>query len=281
MRVLVSIIVILMALPAVAAPQRVVSINLCTDQLAMLLLGPDRLISVSTKALDPGLSNMVEEARAYPINDGTAEGAIVLEPDLILAGTLRQGERTRMLEGLGYRILRVPAADSVADSFTVIKDLAHALGAEERGRALIADMRAGLDRVKARAPEHRLRALVFQPRGGTIGSGTIVDDVLHHAGLANVAVEFGISGAGTLDIEEIIAADPDVLIYDDDVQAGTSLAQTLLDHPALATLRVRNRSVRIPTRMWWCPGPWLIEAMAMLQDSVEDFSALDGPVPAP
>jgi len=281
MRILCVLLIVLVALPVAAAPRRVVSINLCTDQLAMLLLGPDRLVSVSTKAIDPGLSNMVDEARQYHINDGTAEGAIVLEPDLILAGTLRQGERTRLLESLGYRVVRVPAADSVSGGLDLITELAHTLGAEERGTAMVAAMRERLERVKTRAAKRRLRALVFQPRGGTIGAGTIVDDVLGHAGLDNVAREFGIVGAGTLNLEQIIAADPDVLIYDDDVQGGTSLAQSLLDHPALAGLRARNRSVRIPTRMWWCTGPWLIDAMELLQQSMDDVSGLDDTAAAP
>ncbi len=281
MRALSIILFFLIAAPAVAAPRRVVSINLCTDQLAMLLLGPDRLVSVSSRALDPGISNMVAEARKYTVNDGTVEGAVVLKPDLILAMRLRQSERTRMLKNLGYRILTVPSADSVEDALRVIRSLAHALGAEERGDLLISKMRAGLKRVEAHAPKSRLSALVFQPRGGTIGSGTIVDDVLRHAGLSNVAAERGIVGAGTLDLEQIIAANPDVLIFDDDEQGGTSLAQSMLSHPALATLRAHARSVRIPTRMWWCPGPWLVDAMARLQKSVQGASPLDARTSSP
>ena len=53
------------ALPAVAAPRRVVSMNLCTDQVAMLLAAPGQLISVSDLAQDPRMSPMArsEERR--------------------------------------------------------------------------------------------------------------------------------------------------------------------------------------------------------------------------
>ncbi|WP_354002086.1 hypothetical protein [Pseudotabrizicola sediminis] len=56
-----------------ASPQRVVSINLCTDQLAMLLAEPGQLISVSFLAQDPRSSVMVDEALACPANRALAE----------------------------------------------------------------------------------------------------------------------------------------------------------------------------------------------------------------
>ena len=44
------------------APERVVSMNLCTDQLAMLLAGPGQLASVTYIATHPRASAMAEEA---------------------------------------------------------------------------------------------------------------------------------------------------------------------------------------------------------------------------
>ena len=41
-------------------PARVVSINLCTDQLAMLLAAPGQLLSVSHLAREPQSSSMLE-----------------------------------------------------------------------------------------------------------------------------------------------------------------------------------------------------------------------------
>ena len=51
---------LLAAAPAAAqeAPARVVSMNLCTDQLAMLLAAPGQLLSVSKLARDPMSSAM-------------------------------------------------------------------------------------------------------------------------------------------------------------------------------------------------------------------------------
>ena len=52
------------AADAQTAPLRVVSMNLCTDQLAMMLADEGQLISVSDIATDPNMSPMAEAARA-------------------------------------------------------------------------------------------------------------------------------------------------------------------------------------------------------------------------
>ena len=76
-----------LCIPAAAAPARVVSTNLCTDQLAMLLAAPGQLVSVSWLAADPRSSTMAAEAARYPANHGLAEEIFLLSPDLVLAGS--------------------------------------------------------------------------------------------------------------------------------------------------------------------------------------------------
>src|SRR5690606_11098092 len=68
-------------------PKRVVSMNVCTDQLAMLLSVPGQLISVSHLATDPRSSAMTDEAQRYELNHGLAEEISLMTPDLALAGT--------------------------------------------------------------------------------------------------------------------------------------------------------------------------------------------------
>ena len=91
------------ALPALAeGPKRVVSINLCTDQLAMMLAAPGQLISVSHLATEVQSSSMVEEARAYPMNRGQVEQVFLMRPDMVLmAGTLYAGLNCRNVAGFG------------------------------------------------------------------------------------------------------------------------------------------------------------------------------------
>src|SRR5690606_34859374 len=72
---------------ASAAPARVVSMNVCTDQMAMLVAADGQLRSVTHLATDPQTSAMVDEAKAFPVNHGLAEEIFLMRPDLVLAGT--------------------------------------------------------------------------------------------------------------------------------------------------------------------------------------------------
>ena len=64
-------------------PLRVVSINVCTDQLAMLLAKPQQLLSVSYMASDPESAVLHEMAQNYHPNHGLAEEIFLMKPDLI------------------------------------------------------------------------------------------------------------------------------------------------------------------------------------------------------
>ena len=65
---------------------RVVSMNLCTDQMVLLLADPDQITSLSRLARDPRSSSLAQEASAHPQNAGGAEEIYLSAPDLVLAG---------------------------------------------------------------------------------------------------------------------------------------------------------------------------------------------------
>ena len=66
------------ALGSPAGPQRIVSINLCADQLVLALAERERIASVSEVALDPTVSNVVVRARGLVTNSGRLEEIVRL-----------------------------------------------------------------------------------------------------------------------------------------------------------------------------------------------------------
>ena len=118
-------------------PARVVSMNLCTDELALLLAAPGQLVSVSYLALDPRSSAMVEEATAYPTNRGRAEEIYLLKPDLVLAGSFG-GPAVAMLHRLGVPVVEVAPPTSLAEARDAIAQVGAALGRSETAEAMIA-----------------------------------------------------------------------------------------------------------------------------------------------
>lgn len=53
---------------------------------------------------------------------------------------------------------------------------------------------------------------MYYPNGYTTGAGTLADDVLTHTGFHNIAGEAGLTGGGTLPLERLVMAAPQVIV---------------------------------------------------------------------
>jgi len=244
------------------APRRVVSINLCTDQLAMMLAAPGQLVSVSGLAADPHSSAMAEAARAYPVNHGRAEEVYLLDPDLVLAGAYTARATVEMLRGVGIEVVQFAPASSLADTRDRLAQMARVLGQEARGDALIAEFDARLA-VLSDTGGARPRAALYHPNGYTLGGGTLSDDILQAAGFRNLAREIGITGGGTVPVETLVMAAPDLLISGTPLP-GASRSEAVLEHPALEVLRAARAGLRITSPSWICGTPHALDAVDRL-----------------
>ncbi len=254
------------AFPARAgAPRRIVSINLCTDQLVMMLADPGRIASISFLAADPASSVMADEATRFRLNHGLAEEILPLDPDLVLAGGGAHAANytVDLLRRLGYRVVTLPLATSLADVPVHIRLVAKAIGEEARGEALIARFRA---RMAAIPPVTGARpvAALYEANGISSGADTLAAASIRAAGFANFATKRHLEGVAYLPLETVIAARPDLLILGRLRQDFPSLAAETLKHPALRAAFPPRRIVRIDQHMWACPVPAIADAVARL-----------------
>lgn len=82
-------VVLALGVPGVAAaepPKRIVSFNICADQLVVALADPSQIAGLSPYATDPAVSTVAEKARAFRRVNWQAESTIPLDPDLVLVG---------------------------------------------------------------------------------------------------------------------------------------------------------------------------------------------------
>ncbi len=254
--------------PALAQPGRVVSINLCTDQLLLMLAEQEQIASVSYLALEPHSSFMAAEARAYPVNHAKAEEILALKPDLVLAGAFSDRPLVMLLQKLGYRVERFPLAsdiDSIRDS---IRRMAQLLGKEQKGRQLVREMEQRLERVASQRPRTRPKAAFYQPNGYTSGRNTLQDSALQLAGWRNLAVEQGIEGYGSIDLERLLMAGPDRLFTSHYIPGTHSRAEKQLAHPALHRAMNGREIIDIEYRYWICGGPMIADAVEKLHRSL-------------
>lgn len=256
----------LLAGAATARPARVVSMNLCTDQLAMLLAAPGQLISVSHLASDPQSSAMVAEAVGYVQNRGGAEQVYLMRSDLVLAGTYGATASVDLLRQLGVNVVQVPPVDALDGVAPQIRRVAAALGREAEGEALAARFEADLAALAVNLPPES--AALYYPNGYTTGEGTLADDVLDHTGFRNAGAEAGLAGGGTLPLERLVMAAPRVIVTSAPYP-GASRSEEILTHPALAALREKAGVAATTDSDWICGTPFLLRAVGAMKSARE------------
>lgn len=259
----VAALLILMAAGApAAAPKRVVSMNLCADQLAMMVAAPGQLVSVSWLAQDPASSAMAEEARAYPANHGRAEEVFMMRPDLVLAGSFTSRATVSILRRLGVQVEEFALASKLDEIPDRIAQMGASLGREAEAARLIAAFRSDLAEAR-REVEPRPRAALHYANSYTSGAGTLAGDIVAAAGLANIGAELGFEGMAQLSLELLVMAEPDLLIEERRYDAP-ALAEQRLDHPALAPVRANAGSVSVADPTWVCGTPATVGAVRHL-----------------
>mgnify|MGYP000374211722 FL=1 len=209
------------------APLRVVSMNLCTDQLAMMLAAPDQLISVSDIASDPRMSPMAEQAGEYLTNHGQAEEIYLLAPDLVLAGVYTDPVVISMLRRLGVRVEQIGLVNALDQVQPRIREVGALLGRSDIAENVVAQYEADLARITP--PSRGPRAEFYYPNGYALGTGTLSNDILTTAGFRHIAAEMGRGHSGRLALELMVLADPDVMIHAE-LYPAASRSEEIMTH---------------------------------------------------
>jgi iron complex transport system substrate-binding protein len=259
-RLVVLLLTAVVATRAAAAegPRRVVSLNLCSDQLLIELLPRERIAGVSHLAADPTVSAVAERAIGLPVTRGEAESVLALDPDLVLAGAFSTPATVYILERVGRRVVRVGPASELAGIRREVRRVARALGEPARGEEMLARLDADLaaaggttGEAKGRAPA----AAVYQVNGISAGTGTLSDAVLGWAGLSNHATTLGLGPGGQVSLEAMLAHPPDLIVLTGPADEYRTVVAENLQHPALTELARRRASVIVPWRLWLCGTP--------------------------
>jgi iron complex transport system substrate-binding protein len=244
-------------------PRRVVSMNLCTDQLAMLVASPGQLHSVSALAREPQSSAMVEEARRYAVNHGLAEEIFLMKPDLVLAGSFSTRATTAMLRRLSLRVEEFAPEESFAGIHANLRRMGALLGREDRAEALIAELEAALARHAAPEGRKRPLAALYYANSYTSGGSTLAGEVVERAGFRNLGRELGLSGTARLPLELLVMNAPDAIVGGEP-DGLPGLAYDNLAHPALRAAVKGRAVVTMPDKYTLCGTPFTAEAVRIL-----------------
>lgn len=238
----------------VASGLRLASLNLCSDEYAMLLARPGELVSVTTLAHDPQESPLAPRAASLPSNRGRIEDVIAQRPSLVL--TMAGGGRNSaaIARALHLRVVDLQQPTTLDDVAANLRQVATALGDPRRADPLLAEL-AGL---RASAPRMRRDAIWLGGGGLSLSAGSLGTQWLALAGLRQRSL-----AGGRVTLETLAIRPPSVLVTSNYRAGQMSGGQRWLSHPLLA--RIRSRRVVTDGRLWTCSGPLMIGEIGRLR----------------
>lgn len=269
--------------PAVAADEgkaetaqqlpRVVSINLCTDQLVMALADPEQIVALSSLSHDAAGSFFYQQARLYPKVESLAEQLLPLAPDLVVTGPFTSRYTLSLLEELGVRVEVLPIANSIEEMVGNVQRTGELLSRQRQAidmvdiiRQRLRDIQAKVDALRESANRRvaNARVAVFDTNGYTVGNKTMRGQAIELSGWKNVATEQGIEDYGVLGLEQLIELAPQALIESPYSDGTYSRGQMLTRHPAIREAGLDPKIIRIPSNQTICAGPWTVDVVERL-----------------
>lgn len=244
-----------LAAPVQAAPRRVASLNLCTDELLLMLADPRQIASVTHLAQKPQETPLWRRARAYPRNDGSLLSVTPLRPDLVLTMGGGARDRVRIAQRLGIRVVDLPFPQSLADVERSVAVAAAALGRPGAGARVLAQM-AALKRLR---PVAAADTIWLGGGGRSVGVAGLAAEWMRLAGLRQRRLQ-----GDRVSLEQLLARPPAVLLRSDYRSGQYSSGQRWLAHPLALGLR-RSRNLATDGRRWSCMGPLMIAEIARLR----------------
>ncbi|MFK8083369.1 MAG: ABC transporter substrate-binding protein [Granulosicoccus sp.] len=265
--------------PAVWATQtpalpRVVSINLCTDQLLMLLADPGQIMGLGRLSRDAAGSVFHELANDYSQLDPVAEELLPLAPDLVLTGPFTPRHTLSLLNELGLRVETLPIANSVDQMLDNVQRVGDLIQQVERAADIIGHVRQRLAAIAVRVgllTNPRPRAAVFDTNGYTVGDKSVRGQILELSGWQNVALEKDIEAYGVLGLEELISLRPQALVESPYSDSTYSRGQTLTRHPAIRASGLDPLIIHVPSNQTICAGPWTVDVIEQLLEVRENL----------
>ncbi len=255
------------AADAQTRPQRIVSMNLCTDELLMRIVDPSRIASItylSQQAINAplGLNDITSKLK---VNHGLAEEVLLQEPDLILAGRYSATTAVSLLRRLGFTIITFDPELTLDDMRANIRKLGEAVGESARAEQVIAEFDARLAQLQSQIPAGERP--VFADIGVNnyiAGENTLYTHIVNAAGYRTLGQALGFEGFRYVSLEQILSIKPALMSAATPWTSPPSMSTLALGHPALRNRVKEIPQVAIPERYTTCGAPSALGAVEVL-----------------
>jgi iron complex transport system substrate-binding protein len=259
------------ALSAANLP-RIVSMNVCSDQLLLTLADPEQILGLSRFSRDGWQSWAADRARRYPVLSGGAEDVLVAKPDIVVASLFDKRSTRELLKANGLHLAEFTVPRTLDEVKDQIREMGEVVQHPDRARAEIARLDAAIARARQAATDKHYRVLPLSRRGWVSGRDSLVSSLLTETGLLNPAGELGVAFGGFASMEAIISLKPDFILVSEAGDRAEDDGRAFLLHPALERFYPSEKRIVIPERLTVCGGVMLAEALDVLTAELKRVS---------
>ena len=268
-----ALVAIALAMPASAAHAaglpRMVSMNVCTDQLLLTLADPEQIIGLSRFSRGGWQSLSANDMRRYPVLSGGAEDVLLAKPDIVVASLFDKRSTRELLKAKGLHLAELAVPRTLAEARLQIREAGDITGHPDRAAMEIARLDAALARARRAVSERHYRVLPLSRRGWVAGSESFIGSLLAETGLRSAAGDLGFAFGGFASLEAIVNLRPDFIVVSQAGDTARDDGQAFLLHPALERFYPPEKRIVIPERMTECGGVLLADALDALTAEVK------------
>jgi|LSQX01.1.fsa_nt_gb iron complex transport system substrate-binding protein len=220
-------------------PERIVSVAVSGTEILFSLIDHERIVGVTSFDTDESMSNVAELAREVDnIIDFNSESVIALNPDLVVVAPWNNPDVVNQIKQTGIPVYVMEDIVEISQIPQNIVALGQAVGAVAEATALAKELEAKLQELDALAASATFmpRVLIYTTWGSTYGRGTTYDELIRRCNAINVADELGIVGWGNVSEENIIATDPDFIVFDFYGEPDQSVINDFCSNPKFSGL---------------------------------------------
>ena len=247
---------------------RLVSMNVCTDQLLLTLADPEQILGLSRFSRD-GWQSKAGDLSRYPVLSGGAEDVLLIRPDIVVASAFDKRSTRELLKAKGLRLVELSVPRTLDEARQQIREVGNIVGHPDRAAAEIVRLDAALARARRAVLERHYRVLSLSRRGWVAGSDSFVGSLLGETGLRSAAGDLGFAFGGFASLEAIVNLRPDFIVVSQAGDTARDDGQAFLLHPALQRFYPPEKRIVIPERMTECGGVLLADALDALTAEVK------------
>lgn len=247
-----------------AEPQRIVSLAPANTEILFAIGAGDRVVGVTS--YDDYPAEVADIAKVGDFAGPNIEAIAAAKPDLVLATTGVQADLITKLEELGATVIAVDPQNLEA-LYDDIAEIGQATGTTTAAEKVVSDMRSEVDKVRTEVSSAKTATVFIEIAQNplfTVGSGTIIDELITIAGGQNIVTEPGYVAYST---EQVVKSDPTVYMA---TKGSMSDPQQLAKRAGFKSLTAvkDGRVVVLDDNLVSRPGPRIVEGLKQIAEGL-------------